>query len=176
MKRIFYKQIHLLYLAILILFIFNASLSFGGQYKVTRVIDGHAFVVSHGSIKITVILVGVDAPVLSSTNRRDGQPFSLKSTQHLTALVLSKVVDVKSYGTDRNGRTLGEVFLLNGKNVNVEMVQAGLAEVCRENSAPSLDMVPYWNAENDAKAARRGIWTLGEKYTSPREWRKTHQK
>jgi len=56
------------------------------------------------------------------------------------------------------------------------MVQAGLAEVCRENSAPSLDMVPYWNAENDAKAARRGIWTLGEKYTSPREWRKTHQK
>ena len=81
--------------------------------------------------------------------------------------MLNKTVDVKSYGADRNGRTLGEVFLLDGKNVNIEMVQAGLAECYRGRPASGLDMGPYWKAEEEAKAAKRGMWELGDKYVSP---------
>jgi micrococcal nuclease len=94
-----------------------------GQYQVYRVVDGDTFIVKHGSTKITIRLVGIDAPELSNKKRKDGQPFSRQSTQHLAGLVLNKTVDVKSYGADRNGRTLGEVFLLNGTNVNIEMIQ-----------------------------------------------------
>ena len=79
---------------------------------------------------------------------------------------------MKSYGADRNGRTLGEVFLLNGKNINVEMIRAGLAECYRGKPATGLDMEPYWNAEEEARKAERGMWQLGDKYVSPREYRR----
>jgi micrococcal nuclease len=66
------------------------------------------------------------------------------------------------------------VFLLNGKNINLEMVQVGLAEVYRGKPASGMDMRPYWMAEQEAKAAKRGMWILEEKCVSPREWRRTH--
>jgi endonuclease YncB( thermonuclease family) len=68
-------------------------------------------------------------------------------------MILNKTVDVKSYGSDRNGRDLGVALLLNGKNINLEMVQVGLAEVYRGKPASGLDMGPYWKAEEEAKAA-----------------------
>ena len=87
---------------------------------------------------------------------------------------LRTIAAAKSYGSDRNGRALGEVFILNGKNINLEMVQAGLAKVYRGKPAAGLDMAPYWKAEEEAKGAKRELWILEEKYVSPREWRKAH--
>jgi endonuclease YncB( thermonuclease family) len=145
---------------LLILVILLPSPSLAGQYEVYRVVDGDTFIVKHGDIKITIRLVGIDAPELSNKKRKDGQPFSRQSTQHLAALVLNKTVDVRSYGADRNGRTLGEVFLLNGTNVNIEMIKAGLAEVYRGEPASGMDMATYWKAEEEAKVANRGMWVL----------------
>jgi micrococcal nuclease len=159
---------------ILILALLLPCPSLAGQYPVYRVVDGDTFVVKHGSVKLTVRLVGIDAPEISTNKHRAGQPFSRQSTQHLAALILNKTVDVKSYGTDQNGRTLGEVLLLNGRNVNLEMVQAGLAEVYRGRPAAGLDMEPYWKSEEEAKAVNRGMWVLGNQYVSPREWRRIH--
>jgi micrococcal nuclease len=105
---------------LLLLVLLLPSLSTTGQYQVYRVVDGDTFVVKHGDVKLTIRLVGIDAPEASTSKHRDGQPFSRQSTQYLAGLVLNKTVEVKSYGADRNGRTLGEVFLLNGKNVNIE--------------------------------------------------------
>jgi hypothetical protein len=51
------------------------------------------------------------------------------------------LVEVKSYGTDRYGRTLGVIFV-GGKNVNLEMVRAGLTEVYRGKPADVLDQSP----------------------------------
>jgi endonuclease YncB( thermonuclease family) len=83
----------------------------------------------------------IDAPEILTSKNRAGQPFSIQSTQHLSRLILNKTVDMKPYGADRNGRTLAEVFLLNGRNVNIEMLQAGFAEVYRGNLLP----VWKWN-------------------------------
>ena len=157
---------------ILILALLLPSISTAGQYQVYRVVDGDTFIVKHGDVKLTIRLVGIDAPEASTSKHRDGQPFSRQSTQYLAGLVLNKTVDVKSYGADRNGRTLGEVFLLNGRNVNIEMIQAGLAECYRGKPATGLDMAPYWKAEEEARKAGRGMWVLGDKYVSPREWRR----
>jgi len=156
----------------LIIALLLPSLSTAGQYQVYRVVDGDTFIVKHGDVKLTIRLVGIDAPEASTSKHRDGQPFSRQSTHYLAGLVLNKTVDVKSYGADRNGRTLGEVFLLNGRNVNIEMIQAGLAECYRGKPATSLDMAPYWKAEEEARKAGRGMWQLGEKYVSPRKWRR----
>ena len=159
------------YLPILLIPLFLPAFSFADQFKVTRVVDGDTIKVSGNGSTITVRLVGIDAPERSKRKNEPGQPFSRKSTKHLASLVLHKHVTVKSYGIDRYGRTLGVVFV-NGLNVNLEMVKVGLAEVYRGKPAHGLDMDPYWKAETEAKNAGRGMWVLGDKYISPRDWRK----
>jgi micrococcal nuclease len=120
---------------------------------------------------IIIRLVGIDAPETSKKEGQPSQPFSQKSTKYLASLVLNKSVDMKSYGTDRYGRILG-VVSVGGKNVNIEMIKAGLAEVYRGNPADGLDLELYWKAETKAKEARLNMWFLGDKYVSPRDWRK----
>ena len=149
--------------------------SLAGQFKVTRVTDGDTVKVTGNDVKMTIRLVGIDAPETSKKKNEPGQPFSRKSTKYLASLVLNKSVEVKSYGTDRYGRTLGVVFV-DGKDMNLEMVKAGLAEVYRGKPADGLDLEPYWNAETEAKKTGIGIWALGNKYISPKEWRRIHRK
>lgn len=141
------------------------------EHKVTRVIDGDTLVVQKGATKMTIRLVGIDAPEASKKKHEPGQPYSQQSTKHLAQLALNRPADVKSYGADRYGRILGEVFV-GGKNVNLEMVRAGLAEVYRGTPAQGQNVEPYWEAEQEARKAGRGMWVQGDKYVSPREWRK----
>jgi endonuclease YncB( thermonuclease family) len=56
------------------------------------------------------------------------------------------------------------------------MVKAGLAEVYRGQPADGLDLEPYWNVETEAKKTGIGMWSMGNKYISPKEWRKIHRK
>ena len=119
----------------------------------------------------TIRLVGIDAPEKSRKKHEPGQPFSQNSTKYLAGLVLNKHVDIVSYGTDQYGRTLGVVYV-EGKNVNLEMVRAGLAEVYRGKPAPGFDNEPYQKAEDAARRAGVGMWSLGDKYISPKEWRR----
>jgi endonuclease YncB( thermonuclease family) len=86
-------------------------------------------------------------------------------------LALYKSAAVKSFGNDRYGRILGEVFVA-GKNINLEMVRAGLAEVYRGRPGSGQDMGLFWEAEREAQRSRRGIWAQGDKYVSMRLWRK----
>lgn len=142
-----------------------------GQYQVSRVIDGDTIEVKKGATKLIVRLVGIDAPEASRKKHMPGQPYSQQATQHLNSFVLNRTDDVKTYGTDRNGRALAEVFV-DGNNVNLEMVKAGLAEVYRGTPASGHNMEPYRLAEEEAKKAGRGMWVLKDKYVSPREYRR----
>jgi micrococcal nuclease len=151
----------------------STGICIAGEYQVRRVVDGDTIIVNKGNTKLTIRLVGIDAPEVSHKKYEPGQPFSQQSTKHLAGLVLNKVVDIKSHGPDRYGRTLGEVFL-DGNNINLEMVKSGLAEVYRGTPAKGQNMEPYWKAEEEARRAGKGMWVLGDKYVSPREWRKTH--
>jgi len=145
--------------------------SLAGEYQVSRVVDGDTIIVKKGATKLTIRLVGIDAPEISHKKNEPGQPFSQQSTKHLAGLVLNKVVDIKSHGPDRYGRTLGEVFL-DGNNINLEMVKSGLAEVYRGTPAKGQNMEPYWKAEEVARRGGKGMWVQGVKYISPREWRR----
>lgn len=160
-------------IAAIIFILAISATSLAGQFKVIRVTDGDTIKLEDNNVKMTIRLVGIDAPETSKKKNQPGQPFSNKSTKYLAKLVLNKSVDVKSYGTDRYGRTLGVVFV-GGQNVNLEMVKAGLAEVYRGRPAKGLDLDPYWSAEAKAKRAGIGMWSLGDKYISPKEWRRTH--
>lgn len=133
-----------------ILLLFIPSLAIAQQYKATRVTDGDTIKAENQSTTITVRLVGIDAPEESHKKNEPGQPFSQKSTKHLVSMVLNKSVDIKEYGKDRYGRTFAVVFV-DGKNVNLEMVKAGLAEVSRGRNFRGSDLEPFWNTEDEAR-------------------------
>ena len=163
------------FIAIVAFLLSISANSLAGQFNVTRVTDGDTVKVAGNGKNMTIRLVGIDAPETSKKKNQPGQPFSRKSTRYLANLVLNKSVEVKSYGTDRYGRVLGVVFV-DGKNVNLEIIKAGLAEVYRGKPAGGLNLEPYWNAEAEAKKAGIGMWSLGDKYMSPKEWRRMHKK
>jgi micrococcal nuclease len=105
-----------------------------------------------------VSLTGIDAPVNSKTKKNWGQPYRQRAKEYLAELVLSKVVEIKGYGLDENNDVSGVIFL-NGKNINIEMIRAGLAEISDEDLPQSLDFEPYQRAKNEAIKAQRGIWS-----------------
>jgi endonuclease YncB( thermonuclease family) len=167
------RLIKLSHAAIIILFLtlcYSIPLH-AAQYKCTRVTDGDTITVITGGQKLTIRLVGIDAPEKSRKKNDPGQPFSQASTKYLAGMVLNKNVDIVSYGTDRYDRTLGVVYV-DGKNVNLEMIKGGLAEVYKGKPAKGFDNEPYWNAEKKAQEAAIGMWSLGDKYISPKDWRK----
>lgn len=106
------------------------TLSIAGQFKVTRVYDGDTIIAKGHDIKIKVRLAAIDAPEISRNNKVPEQPFSDKSKNYLSTLILNKTVYIKGYDLDYYNRVLGVIFL-DGKNINLEMVKQGLAEVYR---------------------------------------------
>ena len=86
-------------------------------------------------------------------------------------MVLNKTIELESYGLDRYSRILAVVYI-DGLNVNLEMVKEGLAEVYKGKPTPGFDNRPYWDAEQEARKADLNMWSLGDKYISPKEWRK----
>ena len=119
-------------------------------------------------------MAGIDAPEISRIEREPGQPYSQHAKRYLAGLILNKVVEIKGYGLDQNNRILGVIYL-NGKDINLEMVRAGLAEVYRGKSPGGLNLNPFWHAQEEARLLKRGMWIQGENYVSPKEWREMHK-
>ena len=88
---------------------------------------------------------------------------------------MNRVVEIKGYGLDRYNRILGVIYL-DGENINLEMIKAGFAEVYRGKLPKGFDSTPYLKAEAEASKAKKGMWSLGDKYISPREWRRIHKR
>ena len=81
--------------------------------KVVSVTDGDTVrIVADGS-EIKVRLEGIDAP-------ERGQPFGTSARKYLTKRAKGKICRIVQTGTDKYGRTLGELFL-DGKSLNSEI-------------------------------------------------------
>jgi endonuclease YncB( thermonuclease family) len=156
---------------ILVVVLVLSQTVYGAGHQVTRVHDGDTLKVRGDSGEFTIRLVGVDAPENSRKKLEPGQPFSQKATEYLAGLVLNQSVDVKECGVDRYGRILG-IVVLEGTDINQEMLKMGLAEVYRGKPVKGFDLAPYLDAEREAREAKKGIWVQGIEYVSPRDWRK----
>ena len=53
---------------------------------------------------------------------------------------------------------LGRFSCLDGKNINLEMLHQGLAEVYRERHPHGFDISVYRQAEVDTWETKRGLW------------------
>jgi len=105
-----------------------------------------------------VSLAGIDAPVNSRIKKKTGQPYRQLAKEYLAELVLNKVVEIKGYGLDKNSDVSAVIFH-KGKNINIEMIRAGLGKLSGEELPQDLDLGPYRKAQNEARKAERGIWS-----------------
>jgi endonuclease YncB( thermonuclease family) len=168
-------MIRILAMNILVIIACWSTESSAGLFKVVRVYDGDTVKAVGHDIEIKVRLVGIDAPETSKGKRKPGQPFARRAEKHLAGLVLNKTVDIKGYGSDRYGRILAEIYLYE-KNINLEMVKTGYAEVYSGSPPRGFYLKGYQKAETLAKNSYRGIWSQGPDYISPAFWRKNQKK
>jgi endonuclease YncB( thermonuclease family) len=144
---------------------------YAGQFKVTEVLDGDTVRIEGHGTEINVRLAGIDAPKLCPEENELAQPFSREAKEYLEELILDKSISLKSFGEKRYGLLWGEIFL-GKQNVNLEIVRVGYAETYRGESPEKLDLALYFEAEKEAKEAKKGVWSLGKKYISPQAWQK----
>jgi len=145
--------------------------SFAEEFTVIKVFNGDTIQVKGQDTPFTVRLAGIDAPELSAKKSEEAQPFGREARTYLENLILNKRVSIKGYGEKSYGLMWGEVFL-GDRNVSLEMLRAGYAAVYLEKSPKELDLSRYYPDQKEAKAAKKGIWALGNNYVSPAQWRK----
>jgi endonuclease YncB( thermonuclease family) len=121
--------------------------------RVVRVADGDTVTVLDSSnTQYRIRLEGIDAP-------ESHQAFGTQSKKNLSDMVFGRDVTVVYQKTDQYGRLVGKITL-DGKDINLEQVQAGMAwhykEYQREQAPEDREL--YAKAEDEARSARRGLW------------------
>lgn len=96
---------------------------------------------------VRISLANIDSP-------EKDQPFGWQAKRFTSNMVSGKVVTVKVTDTDRRGRTRGDVSLQNGKNLNRELVKAGLAWWYFTYSTDAM----LEKLEEEARNSKRGLW------------------
>lgn len=130
--------------------------------KVVAIADGDTLtLLTPERQQVKVRLAEIDTP-------ERAQPYGTRARQVLSDLAFGKQATIESHEKDRYGRVVGRVFV-DGLDVNRELVSLGAAWVYRQyNRDKSLLSV-----EADARAAKRGLWSLPEaERVEPWNWRR----
>ena len=138
-----------------------ASPTLGAEFSgpVVGVLDGDTIEVLHHQRPERIRLSGIDCP-------ENGQAYSKKAKQAASALVFGKEVTLQTHGKDKYGRTLAEVLLPDGTNVNHELVKHGWCWWYRKYA---LGDTVLEGLERGARTQRLGLWAT-ENPVSPWEW------
>jgi endonuclease YncB( thermonuclease family) len=142
---------------LLLLFVLSAAAQNNIQLtiegKVINVHDGDTVtVLDKDNHKTHIRLQGIDAPELK-------QKYGAESQKNLERMVMGKQVTIVWTKIDKYRRTVGTI-MLDGKDVNIEQVKAGLAWHFKkyEDEQKPEDRLTYAKAEAEARAAKLGLW------------------
>ena len=116
--------------------------------KVVSIQDGDTVTVLMNGATYRIRLDGIDCP-------EKKQAFGNVAKQFTSEQVFGRQVKVKWYEKDRYDRYLGTVFTPEGKNLNQELLKAGLAwHFKKYNKSPRLASL-----EEIAKREEKGLWS-----------------
>lgn len=116
--------------------------------KVVKVSDGDIFTLLLAPNKTARIrLYGIDAP-------ETRQAYSVKSKENLSKMIAGVTVNVSVSDTDKYGCVIGKVSTPRCKDVNLEMLQVGLAW----HYSHFDNTVAYREAEKEARKKKLGLW------------------
>lgn len=131
--------------------------------RVIKVSDGDTIQVMNNNVAEKVRLNGIDSP-------ESGQAYGRQAKEFTADMVAGQVVTVEVRDTDRYGRTVGDVILLDGNNLNREIVKAGYAWWYRKYSNDTS----LGQLEEEARSARKGLWQ-DSRPMPPWEWREVQR-
>ena len=190
-KKRFNIRIRLLYstltLAVLVIGIYCVSLSYSQEDTSTKLEgstdsypftvidcnDGDTCKIEISGISFNVRLADIDAPELSHRKATPSQPFARQSTDKINELVKGKHVSLTQISTDMYNRPIVEMIDESGQNINLTMLELGLAELYQGGRKAQPKKPEYTQAEKKAKQARLGIWSLPvSSYISPYDYRR----
>ena len=132
-----------------------SHLSFDKRQVVTHVYDGDTVKLANGE---KIRLIGINTPEMNY-DTGSPEPYAKKAKQLLEKHVLKKKIGIK-YGKekkDRHKRRLGHLFLLDGTNVQHEILNSGLAfHIAIPPNLWQHDC--YKKTEQEAKKKHLRIW------------------
>lgn len=134
----------LLVLASMLIYNYLAAKQLEGL--VVSVQDGDTVTVLKGQSTFKIRLDGIDCP-------EKGQAFGSVARQFTADQVFQKQVRVRYTRKDRYQRYLGTVYTTGGKNLNQELLKAGLAWQYKDNDSPILAAL-----EMKARREKKGLW------------------
>lgn len=91
---------------------------------------------------------GIDCP-------EKGQAYGKRAKQATSQLVFGKEVTLQTHGKDKYGRTIADVLLPDGTNINHELVKNGWCWWYRKYAPGDVELEKL---EKDAREAKRGLW------------------
>jgi len=144
-----------------ILVLFSCSLAYPFTGQVVSVLDGDTLEVLHNQHPERIRLSGIDCP-------EKGQAYGNNAKHAAAKLVFGKQVTLQTHGKDKYGRTLADVLLPDGTNVNQELVKQGWCWWYRKY-APGDTVLE--GLENEAREGWKGLWADPQP-VPPWEWRK----
>jgi micrococcal nuclease len=116
--------------------------------KVVGVLDGDTIEALHNHHAEHIRLNGIDCP-------EKGQAYGKKAKQAASALVFGKEVKLQTHGKDKYGRTIADVFLPDGTNVNYALVKDGWCWWYRKYAPGNVVLEEL---ERGARGAGLGLW------------------
>lgn len=128
--------------------------------------DGDTITVLSAGQPVKVRLAGIDCP-------EKGQPFGKRAKQYTSDVCFHTIVTVRITDHDRYGRTVGVVTLVDGRELNRDLVEVGLAWWYRKYAPGDKELE---KAEEEAQELKVGLWREPNP-VPPWEWRRsTHKK
>jgi micrococcal nuclease len=116
--------------------------------KCVGITDGDTIRVLKDGKEVKIRLDGIDCPEM-------GQDFGNKAKRFTSDLGFGKIVEVHQKDIDKYGRTVARV-IVDGKDISLELVKAGLAWHYKEYSSDS----ELASAENLARGNEDGLWAM----------------
>ncbi len=138
--------------------------------RVVAIADGDTItLVDSANTQHRIRLEGIDAP-------ESHQAFGEQSRLSLSEMIYGKDVSVTYQKIDQYGRLVGKI-ILDGKDINLEQVKAGMAWHYKfyEDEQTPEDRELYAKAEAEARAAQRGLWQ-DPNPTEPYQFRKEEKR
>ena len=152
--------------AILLTFLLAHS-ALAGEFtgQVVGVLDGDTLEVLNSHHTERIRLSGIDCP-------EKGQAYGQKAKQTASALVFGKEVTLQTFGKDKYRRTIADVRLPDGSNVNHALVKEGWCWWYRKYAPVNTTLE---RLEAEARESRMGLWADPHP-VPPWEWRKRGRK
>jgi len=118
------------------------------QGRVVKIIDGDTYdLLLANKNTVRVRMFGIDAPEL-------GMAFYAVSKNYLSTLCMNRDLRVVQTDKDIHGRIVGRGFLKDGRDINLEMLKAGMAWHFKKYDKSKS----YAQAELNARKLKRGLW------------------